>query len=123
MCMYMDFLDKYILFIFMVKIIFILLALTNVYLKIKKSKDKKLLAVIEYWKQRAEFVFIALMSMLLIYIFNPRTNRISLINGESKLLFYLFGFILLITAKWEVFISDSFLLKRIQMIFGNEGTR
>ena len=121
--MYMDFLDKYILFIFMVKIIFILLALTNVYLKIKKSKDKKLLAVIEYWKQRAEFVFIALMSMLLIYIFNQRTNRILLINKESKLLFYLFGFILLITAKWEVFITDSFLLKRIQMILGNEGTR
>ena len=121
--MYMDFLDKYVLFIFMVKIIFIILALTNVYLKIKKSKDKKLLAVIEYWKQRAEFVFIALMSMLLIYIFNPRTNRILLINKESKLLFYLFGFILLITAKWEVFITDSFLLKRIQMILGNEGTR
>ena len=123
MCMYMDFLDKYILFIFMVKIIFIILALTNVYLKIKKSKDKKLIAVIDYWKQRVEFVFIALMSMLLIYIFNPRTNRILLINKESKLLFYLFGFILLITAKWEVFITDSFLLKRIQMILGNEGTR
>ena len=123
MCMYMDFLDKYVLFIFMVKIIFVILALTNVYLKIKKSKDKKLIAVIDYWKQRVEFVFIALMSMLLIYIFNPRTNRILLINKESKLLFYLFGFILLITAKWEVFITDSFLLKRIQMIIGNEGTR
>lgn len=114
----MNFFDSYITFIFIVKIVFILLALTKGVLHLKKSKDKQLISVIDFWKERIEFVFIALMSVLLIYIFYPRANHVSMLNGEAKLLFYLFGFILLLSAKWELFIKDSLAFKHIQAIVG-----
>lgn len=120
--MYMNYFDSYIICIFIVKIVFITLAITKGVLKVK-SKDNKLIATIDYWKERIEFVFITLMSILLIYIFYPRANHVHMINGESKLLFYLFGFILLFTAKWELFIKDSIAFKHFQSVIGNEGTR
>jgi hypothetical protein len=54
------------------------------------------------------------MSGLLIYVFNPRVDRSILVDNETKVLLYLFGFILLITAKWELFFKESPLLKKFQ---------
>jgi hypothetical protein len=97
--------DYYIYLIFFVKIIFILLAITHIYLKNTDNTDldKNIL----YWKERVEFIFICLMSVLLIYIFNPRLNKEFIINSETRLLLFLFGFILVITAKWDIFIEES----------------
>lgn len=104
----------YVTFIFLIKIGFILMALLHVYLKFKGKEQSALDKKILYWKERFEFIFIALMSALLIYIFNPRTNNSILIDKETKLLLFLFGFVLLITAKWDIFIKESPLLKIIQ---------
>jgi len=104
----------YITFIFIVKIIFIILAATNAVMKIKGKENKK----IKYWKERFEFIFIVLMSILLIYLFSPRTNRINLITNETKLLLYLFGFILLITAKWNQFFHEAKWFEKVQTILG-----
>ena len=108
----------YVTFIFLIKIGFLITAVTHIYLKAKGEEksdlDKKLL----YWKERFEFIFIALMSALLIYVFNPRSERLNLIDKETKLLLYLFGFILLITAKWDIFIKESSLFKKIQNSVG-----
>ena len=104
----------YVTFIFLIKIGFILMALLHVYLKFKGKEQSNLDKKILYWKERFEFIFIALMSILLIYIFNPRTNNSILIDKETKLLLFLFGFVLLITAKWEIFIKESPLMKMIQ---------
>jgi hypothetical protein len=90
------------------------MALLHVYLKFKGKERSDLDKKILYWKERFEFIFIALMSALLIYIFNPRTNNSILIDKETKLLLFLFGFVLLITAKWDIFIKESPLLKIIQ---------
>lgn len=99
--------DMYITLIFIIKIGFILLAVTHGYLKLKGKElsptDKKIV----YWKERMEFIFIALMSILLIYLFNPRRDRSATVDSETKLLLYLFGFVLLITAKWELFFTES----------------
>ena len=73
---------------------------------------------IEYWKERLEFVFVALMSILFIYLFNPRTGTSILIESETKLLLYLFGIFLLITAKWSEFFKESKMFKRIQTALG-----
>ena len=110
----MNKLDIYITLIIIVKVIFILLAIYGTYTKHKKNSDKKLVEKIEFWKERFEFIFIAMMSVLLIYLFNPRENRLNLITSETRILLYLFGFILIITAKWQLFIGDSPLLKQIQ---------
>ncbi len=106
----------YVTLIFIVKIAFVALAVYSLYIKAKKPQDKKLLTTVKFWKERMEFIFITLMSIFLIYLFNPRANNINLINGESKLLLYLFGFVLLLTENWSSFIHESPLFKKIQGI-------
>jgi hypothetical protein len=81
--------------------------LTHIYLKVKGETESDLDKKIMYWKERFEFIFILLMAMLLIYLFNPRTDRIVMIDGETKILLYLFGFVLLITAKWADFFHEA----------------
>ena len=104
----------YVTFIFLIKIGFLVMAVTHIYLKAKGEEKSDLDKKILYWKERFEFIFIALMSILLIYVFNPRTDRTILVDKQTKILLYLFGFILLITAKWDLFIKESPLFKKNQ---------
>lgn len=103
--------DMYVTAIFVIKIGFILMAITHVYLEMKGKEKTDLDKKILFWKERFEFIFTALMSVLLIYIFNPRYNNFNLIDKETEVLFYLFGFVLIITAKWRIFFEQSPLLK------------
>jgi hypothetical protein len=114
----MDYLDMYIYLIFAVKICFILMAVTHVFLKIKGEENSDLDKKIMYWKERFEFVFVFLMSLFLIYLFNLRNKGSVIIDGETKILLYLFGIVLLITAKWDIFIHESKLFKYIQNSVG-----
>ena len=87
--------------------------------KNKSDKIKKQIETqqkIEYYKTRIELLFKFLMSLLLIYIFNPRQNRINLINYEAKLLFFLFGIILVVTADWKHIFEESQIFIDIQSI-------
>jgi hypothetical protein len=83
--------------------------------KAKTNLDKEIL----YWKERFEFIFIATMAVLLIYLFNPIKNRTAMIDHETTILLYLFGFILIITAKWSLFFTESPILKKIQASIGS----
>lgn len=112
--------DNVVLFLLIIKIIFIILSITYIYLHEIKGDETSILAIkIKYWKEKIEFIFIFMMSILMIYLFNPRENRTTLINLETKLLFYLFGFILIINAKWEQFIKKSKWFIFLQKIIGN----
>lgn len=121
----MDLFNIGITIIIIVKVIFISLAISKVYFKHKEPNNKKRLNNLEFWKNRLEFIFIALMSVLLIYLFNPRVNRINMIDTETRILLYLFGFILLLTADWSQFLSDSKsrVLVDIRDILGNQGSK
>jgi len=77
------------------------------YYKIKGQTNTEIDTKIVYWKERVEFIFVGLMAILLIYLFNPLTTRSNHLDYEAKLMLYLFGFLLLITAKWDVFIKES----------------
>ena len=92
------------------------MAIAHIYLTFKgkntSQTDKKVL----YWKERFEFIFIITMSILLIYLFNPRTDRSILIDRETKILLYLFGVVLLITADWNTFVKESNWFKKLQNI-------
>ena len=114
----MGYFTSYIYLIFTFKILFILLAVATLYLKLKKKENSESYKILSYWKERLEFIFIFLMSILLIYLFNPRQNRNNMINDETKILLYLFGFVLLITANWKTFIGESILVERAQYIVG-----
>jgi len=112
----MKYFDMYIILIFVVKIAFVCLAIYSLYMKAKKSTNKKLIQTLQIWKERMEFIFISLMSILIIYLFYPRANRIGMIDGEAKLLLYLFGFVLLLTENWNSFLKESPIFKKIQNV-------
>ena len=103
----MDLFHKYITTVFIIKICFIILVIVNLYYKIKGEEKSKKSQNVSYWKERFEFIFKLLMSALLIYIFNPRHSRQHLIDKETTILFYLFGFVLIISSKWYEFIITS----------------
>jgi hypothetical protein len=102
--------DLFILFIIFIKLVFVFSAIGHVLLThLPKSifgkdvdvKDAKLV----YWKERTEFIFIVSMAILLIYYFRP--HYLKPITNESALLFFLFGWILLITSDWNLFFKEA----------------
>lgn len=105
----------FIYLIIIVKVIFILLALAYLYYKLKKKTDDPKAKRIQFWKERLEFVFIFLMSILMLSLFYPKSPQKPM-NYETRLLLFLFGIILLITADWGAFIHESPLLTHIQSI-------
>lgn len=118
----MDNYTIYINVIIVLKICFILMAITHIYLKSKGETNSDLDKKIVYWKERFEFGFITLMAILLIYLFNPKKYKM-FINGETKILLYLFGIVLLITAKWSTFFYEAKWLQCIQKSVGKNKSR
>ena len=106
-------LDLFILFIVLIKIVFVLSAIGHLVLshtsntKLQEKADPKL----TYWKERTEFIFIVSMAVLLIYHFKPGQNKP--VTEETSLLFFLFGIILVLTSEWSLFIKEAPWYKRI----------
>ena len=93
----------YIWFIIGLKVIFMLLLITHLFLNYKQKLselDKKIL----YWKERVEFWFITCMALLMLYIFNPRSTNAIMIDNETKLLLFVFALLILITENWKYFL-------------------
>jgi hypothetical protein len=105
-------LDLYILFIVLIKIVFVLAAIGHVILSHTNTTLDKYDAKLVYWKERTEFVFVLTMAILLMYHFNPRFHSKPM-SEETKLLFFLFGWVLIITAKWSLFITEAPWYERI----------
>jgi hypothetical protein len=72
---------------------------------------------LEFWRERAEFIFITCMAILLICIFYPGAKI--QIDRETQILLYLFGVILLITAKWSTFLKESPAIKKFQSVLSS----
>jgi len=107
----------FIYLIFTIKICFISMSVTHIYLKVKGESDSDLDKKVFYWKERFEFIFLLLMAILLIYLFNPREKMV-MIDGETKVLLYLFGIVLLITAKWADFFHEAKWFQYLQKSIG-----
>jgi hypothetical protein len=71
-----------------------------------------------FWKERVEFIFVFLMACLLIYLFFPSSKKSVEISGAPRELLYLFGIVILVTAKWGEFFKVSPGLIRLQNIIG-----
>ena len=112
----MNYFKSYIYLIFFIKIVFIVLSALHLYLKIKGKINSDFEKKIAYLKEKFEFIFVVLMSLLLIYLFNPNTNKINMIDGETKTVIFLFGLLLLITANWGEFFAESKWFKQLQRI-------
>lgn len=55
-------------------------------------------------KDQVEFIFNIAMALLIIILFNPRQKKHLKIDSETRLLLYLFGYLLVISADWSSFI-------------------
>ena len=107
------FMDNYheffVFFIIIIKILFVFTAVSHLILsnliKYKKYSDVKIFdKTLLYWKPRFELLFFISTSILLIYYFNPRENRIHRIDYETSFILFLFGWITIITANWGLFL-------------------
>jgi len=110
------FLVPFIYLIIAIKALFLFSTITNLFLtKIIKNDDliNKYSHTLHKIKEQTEFIFIFFTSILLIAIFYPRQNNLKYIDNHVKLLFYLFGWILIITAKWNLFFNESPVLQKI----------
>ena len=105
------FLPSIIYFIIFIKVIFLIMVISNLYLeKVSKNQElkDKYSPVTLYWKERTEYIFTICMAILLIFIFHHWSHHVKkYMTPEIQLLFYLFGWILIITANWSVFIQES----------------
>lgn len=94
---------------FFVKVSFLFTLIYLRYVKTKQPKNMILQAKLTTIKEQLDFVFIWLMSLILIINFNPYVKFIQ-IDPETKLLFFLYGIIMIFTANYTFFESNSIIL-------------
>lgn len=101
----MKYYTAYTMFIILIKVGFMIMALAHIYMMLKGKQNSPIDHKIVYWKERFEFIFTALMAILLVYLFRPSQRASALVlDKETYFLLYLFGFVLLITADWRHFL-------------------
>ena len=115
----MGFISQYGRFIFMIKVLFLIMTImakrTELVIKrdTKKGKtadldeQRKKLENEEYLRSRLELMFKFTMSIFLIIVFFPKRKKRVELTYEDNLLLTVFGFILLITADWSVLIPHN----------------
>ena len=110
-------LDIFLYFIIFIKLVFSLTYFLHIYfskVNPNSQKGQEIDPTILFWKERTEFIFIASMSALMIYLFNPWKTEPLVFNNEMKVLFYVLGWVLLVTANWGIFFKESPIIMEIQ---------
>jgi hypothetical protein len=109
-----------IILIIMIKVIFILLKLTAFYNRVMGNTDTLFGTNVLFWADRVEFIYTFLMAILIISLFRNavKVGMICIYDKETIFLMYVFGFILLLTADWNEFISESTIITNIQIMLG-----
>jgi len=90
--------------------LFFFFVVWNFYLKKKNKKNgnkakTKLEKRISYYKNLTENIFIILVSLLLIYLFNPYHDNKYLDDKYVKVLFFIYGILTLVTFDWNEFVG------------------
>ena len=109
-----------IILIIMIKVVFILLKLVAFYNRVMGIKDTLFSTNVLFWADRVEFIYTFLMAILIIALFKNavKVGVLCIYDKETIFLMYVFGFILLFTADWNEFISESTIITNIQNILG-----
>ena len=101
--------DNYVSFIIFIKILFIFCAVVTFLLKTKikysNNTDKKIITFynnLSVCKEMLEFLFIISTALICIIVFYPFYKEPVIIDKHTRLLLFLYGFIILITANWSV---------------------
>ena len=106
--------DYYIAFIFIIKILYASCASVAFYLSYTKKDNGVFYDEITYWRDRFEFIFVACMSTLILFFFYPNNTKPLDFDFETRLLFYVYGWIVLMKANWKLFFGDSLFLNALQ---------
>ena len=87
-------LKLFVYFTVLTKIVFIISAAAhaNAVRKGDKSRAKETLQ----WKEHTHNVFEFCVSLLIIFLFSPRTNNLQYMDSEMELIMYLFGWLTLL---------------------------
>ena len=109
-----------IILIIMIKVIFILLKGLAFYNRVMGIKDTLFSTNVLFWADRVEFIYTFLMAILIIALFRNavKDGVLCIYDKETIFLMYVFGFILLFTADWNEFISESTIITNIQNMLG-----
>ena len=82
------------------------------------NKRVDFLKKINYWRDRVEFIFIANMAIILMYLFYPGKEKQRVIDSEARLLLFSYGSLIILTAKWGIFFNESKWFEYFQDILG-----
>ena len=102
--------DNYVIFVIIIKVLFVIFALISRYYqtKIKSGSKTDLQEYTQkynwavYWKDRLEFFFLISTSLICIIVFYPFYSEPIFIDRHTKLLLFIYGFIVLITLNWNI---------------------
>lgn len=104
------FYNMFVIFVIILKIIFIFLVVLTKYYKHKlKISNKTELSyytnkynLINFWKEKIENIFMICMGFICVIIFNPFNDYQFFIDKETRLLLFLFGIVILFTTNWQL---------------------
>lgn len=100
-------LHYFLVFIVIIKIIFLISAIGHLLLSQSSSdRAKQFDPQLVHLKDRTEFIFMISMAILLIYYFNPLFPH-KPIDIESSFLFFLFACVIILTSDWNIFITEA----------------
>jgi hypothetical protein len=104
--------DNYVIFVIIIKILFVIFAvISRHYQKKIKTAGNNKSQVQEYtqkynwalyWKDRLEFFFLISTSLICIIVFYPFYSDPIFIDRHTKILLFIYGFIVLITLNWNI---------------------
>lgn len=110
----MNYYNNFILCVFLSKILFVVCGVWHLILVRKNKGENELSLRLSMWKEYFEFIFLVSMALLSLYLFNPLAEIRPAINKETRLLLFIFGFIVLINCKWELIVGHSKWLALLQ---------
>uniref|UniRef100_A0A6C0HGQ6 Uncharacterized protein n=1 Tax=viral metagenome TaxID=1070528 RepID=A0A6C0HGQ6_9ZZZZ len=115
----MSYYKKYIYSILVVKILFVVTAILHFILQFQGKSVGAIDEIIIFWKDRIDFIFTFMMSVLIVYLFYPYHKIPVVLDKETKTLLWLFGIVLIFTANWRLFIGESKIVELSQYVIAN----
>jgi len=108
--------NTYIILIIFIKVLFVIFAIIERYYKLKVKQSLSASSTSStvtqqyalkynwaiYWKNRLEFLFVISMAIVCIIVFYPFYSDTVFIDKHTRILLFVYGFIILLTANWSI---------------------
>jgi hypothetical protein len=99
--------DFFIAYIILNKLLFVFFGVWHFVIVRENVGETELSYKLNIWKEYFEFMFVISMALLTLYLFNPILEVRPAINFETRVLLFIFGWIVLLNCKWELFFEQS----------------